>query len=159
MRCRAQRRLGLRLFLCLAREAQGGLHDRQFLVLPLVNQAIAQQRHLLSGKCVELEFDDPADAGVRGHPQAFAIAVNNLVRNAFEHAPDGQGPIHVRIQQHELFVTNQVRGDAEQADTTGASSAEGHGLGLGIVQRLCEHNGWSFSLQADEARVAARLSW
>jgi len=27
------------------------------------------------------------------------------------------------------------------------------------VQRLCERNGWAFSLQVDEARVTARLSW
>jgi len=33
------------------------------------------------------------------------------------------------------------------------------GLGLGIVQRLCERNGWSFSLDVDDVRVSARISW
>jgi signal transduction histidine kinase len=150
----------IEMFLCLARETDDGLFDEQFLVMPLVSQAIDQQRYLLSGKFADVDIDDLAKPRICGHPQAFSIAVNNLVRNAFEHTLDGQGPITIRIKEHELFVTNQVSGDADERHTpTEASSSHGSGLGLGIVQRLCERNGWSFSLHADEARVVARLSW
>ena len=126
--------------------------------MPLVSQAIEQQRHLLSGKLVDVEIDQLANPKVCGHPQAFSIAVNNLVRNAFEHTLAEQGPITIRIKEHELLVTNHVSAD-EQPTSTEASPSQGYGLGLGIVQRLCERNGWSFSFLADEARVAARLSW
>ena len=150
----------IEMFLCLARETDDGLYEEQFLVMPLVSRAIDQQRYLLSGKFVDVVIDDLAKPRVCGHPQAFSIAVNNLVRNAFEHTLDGQGPITIRIQEHELFVTNQVSSDADERHApTEASLSHGYGLGLGIVQRLCERNGWSFSLHADEARVAARLSW
>lgn len=156
----------IEMFLCLARETDDGLYDKQFLVMPLVNQAIDQQRYLLSGKFVDVDIEDLAKPKVCGHPQAFSIAVNNLVRNAFEHTLDRQGPITIRIKERELFVTNQVSAlvtNQESADErhtpTEASSSHGYGLGLGIVQRLCERNGWSFSLHADEARVVARLSW
>ena len=156
----------IEMFLCLARETDDGLYDKQFLVMPLVNQAIEQQRHLLSGKSVDVEVDQLAKPKICGHPQAFSIAVNNLVRNAFEHTLTGQGPITILIKEHELLVTNQVsalvtnQGSADERHTpTGAPSFHGYGLGLGIVQRLCERNGWSFSLHADEARVATRLSW
>jgi signal transduction histidine kinase len=156
----------IEMFLCLARETDDGLYDKQFLVMPLVSQAIEQQRHLLSGKLVDVDIDQLAKPSVRGHPQAFSIAVNNLVRNAFEHTLAGQGPITILIKEHELLVTNQVSAlvtNQESADErhtpTEASSFHGYGLGLGIVQRLCERNGWSFSLHADEARVATRLSW
>ncbi|MGM8226965.1 sensor histidine kinase [Cellvibrio sp. ARAG 10.3] len=156
----------IEMFLCLARETDDGLYDKQFLVMPLVNQAIEQQRHLLSGKSVDVEVDQLAKPKICGHPQAFSIAVNNLVRNAFEHTLAGQGPITILIKEHELLVTNQVSAlvtNQESADErhtpTGAPSFHGYGLGLGIVQRLCERNGWSFSLHADEARVATRLSW
>jgi signal transduction histidine kinase len=148
------------MFLCLSRETDDGLYDEQFLVMPLVNQAVDQQRYLLSGRFVDVDIDDLAKPIVSGHPQAFSIAVNNLVRNAFEHTLDGQGPIKIRIKEHELLVTNQVHSDADERHTpTKTSSSHGYGLGLGIVQRLCERNGWSFSLHADEARVVARLSW
>ncbi|TXS91844.1 HAMP domain-containing histidine kinase [Parahaliea aestuarii] len=157
----------IEMFLCLARETDDGLYDEQFLVMPLVSRAIDQQRYLLNGKCVDVvidlidvEIDDLPNPKVCGHPQAFSIAVNNLVRNAFEHTLDGQGPITIRINERELFVTNQAcNGTDERYTPAEASSPIGYGLGLGIVQRLCERNGWSFSLQADEARVVARLSW
>ncbi|WP_078085617.1 sensor histidine kinase [Microbulbifer mangrovi] len=154
-------------FLCLARETDGGQYNEQFLVMPLVSQAIEQQRHLLNGKCVDVEIDlnnaeiaDLSKPIACGHSQAFSIAVNNLVRNAFEHTLDGQGPITIHIKERVLFVTNQVSSEAEERQTPAeASSPNGYGLGLGIVQRLCERNGWLFSLHADETRVAARLSW
>ena len=148
----------IEMFLCLARETDDGLYDKQFLVMPLVSQAIEQQRHLLNGKLVDVEIDQLAQPKVCGHPQAFSIVVNNLVRNAFEHTLAGQGPITIRIKERELLVTNQVSADERHAPTE-ASSLHGYGLGLGIVQRLCERNGWSFLLHADEARVATRLSW
>lgn len=150
----------IEMFLCIAREKDDGLYDRHFMVMPLVSQAIDQHRHLLGGKSVEIEFDELAHARVCGHPQAFAIAVNNLVRNAFEHTGDRQGPIRISIRERELFVTNFVSGGADEGPALAeTSSPQRHGLGLGIVQRLCELNDWSFLLCADEERVAARLSW
>jgi signal transduction histidine kinase len=150
----------IEMFLCLARETDDGLYDEQFSVMPLVSHAIDQQRYLLSDKFVDVDIDEIAKPRVCGHPQAFSIAVNNLVRNAFQHTLAGQGPITIRIKEHELFVANQVSSDADERHTpTEASSSHRYGLGLGIVQRLCERNGWSFSLHADEARVVARLSW
>jgi signal transduction histidine kinase len=156
----------IEMFLCLARETDDGLYDELFSVMPLVSQAIDQQRYLLSGKridveidLVDAEIDDLANPRVCGHPQAFSIAVNNLVRNAFEHTIDGQGPITIRITGHELYVTNQVSSDADGRHSPTEASAQGYGLGLGIVQRLCERNGWSFSLDVDTSHVAARLSW
>ena len=149
----------IEMFLCLARETDNGLYDEQFLVEPLVSQAIDQQRHLLSGKSVDVEIEHRAKPIVFGHPQAFSIAINNLVRNAFEHTLAGQGPITILIKEHELLVTNQMNSDTDMRQTQTEAASQGYGLGLGIVQRLCERNGWTFSFHADEAHVAARISW
>lgn len=149
----------IEMFLCLARETDDGLYEEQFSVMPLVSKAVDQQRYLLNGKLVDVHIDELANPIVVGHPQAFSIAVNNLVRNAFEHTLDGQGPITIHIKEHELFVTNHVRSGTDERHSPTMNSPHGYGLGLGIVQRLCERNGWSFWLQADEASVATRLSW
>jgi signal transduction histidine kinase len=150
----------IEMFLCLARETDDGEYAEQIPVMPVVDQAIDQQRHLLTSKFVDIEVNDKAAPVASGHPQAFAIAVNNLVRNAFEHTLYGQGPITIEVTERELFVTNRMIGDAtEQTRPTETSCSQGYGLGLGIVQRLCEHNGWTFSLRADEAHFAAGLSW
>ena len=149
----------IEMFLCIAREADDGLYGEHFQVAPLVDRAVDQQRYLLNGKRVEVDVESLATPVVRGHPQAFLIAVTNLVRNAFEQTPGGQGPITVLIKEHELLVTNSLGTDEVGRPASGPDSSSGHGLGLGIVQRLCECNGWAFALHADEARVTARLSW
>jgi signal transduction histidine kinase len=149
----------IEMFLCIAREADDGLYGEQFLVAPLVGRAIDQQRYLLNGKRVEVEVESLANPVIVGHPQAFLIAVTNLVRNAFEQTPGGQGPITVLLKEHELLVTNRLGVDEVGWLMPAGSSSSGHGLGLGIVERLCERNGWQFSLQVDEAHVTACLSW
>lgn len=149
----------IEMFLCLAREKDDGFDDEQFLVMPLVCQAIDLQRYLLNGKCVDVDIDGLANPKVCGHPQAFSVVVNNLVRNAFEHTLDGQGPITILVKEHELLVTNQVIRVSDGRHPPTEASSYGYGLGLGIVQRLCERNGWLFSLQLDGTRVTARLSW
>lgn len=149
----------IEMFLCLARETDDGLYNEQFFVMPLVTNAIELQRHLLSRKSVAVDIDQHANPAVSGHPQAFAIAVNNLVRNAFEHTLTGQGPITIRIAERELFVSNQLSPEPAAPQMASDGAAHGYGLGLGIVQRLCERNGWAFALQADKQHVIARLSW
>ena len=159
----------IEMFLCLARETDDGLYAEQFLVTPLVRRAIDLQRHLLSRKSVDVEIEHLDNPCICGHQQAFFIAVNNLVRNAFEHTYAGQGPISILIKAQELLITNQLMTNQVSTNQqhhnvdgqfapTGASS-QGYGLGLGIVQRLCERNGWSFSLLVEEQRVVACLSW
>lgn len=150
----------IEMFLCLARETDDGLYQQQFLVIPLVKQAVELQRHLLSRNLVEVDIDYAENPSLCGHQQAFSIAVNNLVRNAFEHSYTGKGPISIVIKAQELLITNQLNLDADGCYTqTEMAQSHGYGLGLGIVQRLCERNGWSFSLQPDGKHVIARLSW
>jgi hypothetical protein len=42
---------------------------------------------------------------------------------------------------------------------SGGSATQGFGLGLSIVERLCEHNGWTFTLDVNRGAVDACLSW
>ncbi|MBU2280714.1 MAG: HAMP domain-containing histidine kinase, partial [Gammaproteobacteria bacterium] len=66
----------IEMFLCLARETDDGLYQEQFLVTPLVRQAIDLQRHLLNRTLVDVEIDHVENPYVRGHQQAFSIPVN-----------------------------------------------------------------------------------
>ena len=150
----------IEMFLCLVRETDDGLYNEQFSVAPLVYKAIDQQRYLLRGKSVDIELDEAANPSVFGHPQAFSIAVTNLVRNAFEHTLDNHGPVIVVIKDNELIVSNHTNKHIDQQVTLPVEShTTNNGLGLGIVQRLCEKNNWTFSLSTSENLVVARLCW
>jgi signal transduction histidine kinase len=152
------------MFLCLSRESSDSGYSEHFEVGPLVDQAIEQQRHLLANKNVAVHVKRSTSPSLLGHPQAFSIAVGNLVRNAFEHTPHDQGPVTVRIDHHEVSVSNHSGLEVDGLEElglvrSGGSATQGFGLGLSIVERLCEHNGWTFTLDVNRGAVDACLSW
>lgn len=154
----------IELFLCLSRESDDGRYREHFEVGPLVDRAIEQQRHLLANKDITVDVQHLANPSLLGHTQAFAIAVGNLVRNAFEHTPRNQGPVSVRIDQHEVSISNQSAWDVDDPETLSkrrsrGPDTQGFGLGLRIVERLCEHNGWTFTLRVNRGAIDACLSW
>lgn len=152
------------MFLCLSRESNDSSYSEHFEVGPLVDQAIEQQRHLLANKNITVDVKRLTNPSLLGHPQAFAIAVGNLVRNAFEHTPHNQGPVSVRIDQHEVSVSNHSGLEVDDPEELSkrrsrGSETQGFGLGLSIVERLCEHNGWTFTLDVNRGAIDACLSW
>lgn len=152
------------MFLCLSRESNDSSYSEHFEVGPLVDQAIEQQGHLLANKDITVDVKRLASPSLIGHPQAFAIAVGNLVRNAFEHTPHNRGPVTVRIDQHEVAISNHSGLEVDDAEELSkrrsrGSESQGFGLGLSIVERLCEHNGWKFTLDVNRGAIDARLSW
>lgn len=152
------------MFLCLSRESNDSSYSEHFEVGPLVDKAIEQHRHLLANKALSVEVERLTSPSLLGHPQAFSIAVGNLVRNAFEHTPRNAGPISVRIDRHEVSISNHSGLEVDDPGELsrrrpGGSETQGFGLGLGIVERLCEHNGWTFTLDVNRGAIAACLSW
>lgn len=152
------------MFLCLSRESTDSSYSEHFEVGPLVDKAIAEHRHLLANKDITVGVKRLASPSLLGHPQAFAIAVGNLVRNAFEHTPHNRGPVSVRIDRYEVAISNhsglEVDDPVELSKRrSGGSATQGFGLGLGIVERLCEHNGWTFTLDVNHGAIDACLSW
>ena len=157
-------RTTIEMFLCLSRESQNGLYCEHFSVTPIVDLAVDSHRYLLENKNIIVDLDFLSDPEIVGHPQAFAIAVNNLIRNAFEHTPREQGPITVRVNHHEVSVSNWNDRSSVDSNRLGTSQAKkletrSYGLGLDIVRRICKQNGWIFLMRADDDMVVASLSW
>jgi len=98
-----------------------------------VADVLRAHQHLLDHKPVEVSFHTE-QAGTLPAPETLIwIAVANLVRNAFQYTLSGEVEI--------------VAGDRQvTVSDTGPGTTESPGIGLTIVERLCERMHWRFSL-------------
>ncbi|HEV2516376.1 MAG TPA: HAMP domain-containing sensor histidine kinase [Devosia sp.] len=97
---------------------------------------------------VRFEADADADLRHRINPDAFAIAVRNLINNALLHgAADGDvvvesgpGPM-VRVRNHGAVLAADVVARLSERFTRGATRASGSGLGLAVVDTIMQQTG------------------
>lgn len=138
------------LFLQLSRtpDALSGKDDEQPLA-DIVARQLAHWQPLADARGLTLTLEVNGDAGQR--PATMMIAVlNNLLRNAMQHTSEGE--ICVQLDAHYLQVSDTGSGIAaglqDQVCTRGISEANptGFGLGLAIVERICEHRGWRLEI-------------
>ncbi|MFP2770427.1 sensor histidine kinase [Oceanisphaera sp. KMM 10153] len=127
------------------------------VTMPLADitaRQLADWQPLADARGLMLTLEVNGEVGER--PATMMIAVlNNLLRNAMQHTAEGE--IRLRLDAHYLQVSDTGSGIADalqdQACTRGVSEANptGFGLGLAIVERICEHQGWRLALSPNEA--------
>ncbi|WP_058534865.1 ATP-binding protein [Legionella saoudiensis] len=105
-------------------------------------------------KQIDLEFETNAESlAIHGNSTALGILIRNLVDNAIRYCNEG-GHIVVRLskQQHEVMLEVCDNGPGIPAELRArvferffrilGNKSPGSGLGLGIVQQICQlHNG------------------
>lgn len=143
------------LLLILAKDPQrlARISDR-FGLDELLPQIVADHRHLLDGKDLELQLTVPAACELDAPMAIVQAAIGNLLRNAIEHSDSGRIDITldahgvVRIsdpghgmspEQISAIYARMARGVAD--DGHGGDRA-GDGIGLDLIARLCDHLGW-----------------
>jgi len=141
-------------FLMLAREAETGLPEQDFVVNDIIREEVDRAEPLLAGKPVELQLDEPCRIALRAPQRAVAVLLSNLIRNACVYTDRG----HVRVEVGADFVRISDTGPGMCAETLsrvfepfyrgGNTSRSGHGVGLAIVQRLSERFGWPVALDS-----------
>lgn len=123
-------------FLLLARQGQVPDADETCELPVVVDRVVATYDYLLEGKPVKVAVET-ADGGRVQAPTALAtIALVNLVRNAFQYTP--RGKVEILVLADRMRVCNSGSGIE--------SSRRSAGLGLTIVERLCERMNWRFSI-------------
>lgn len=136
---------------------QTGLPDlpRQPVELRALTQRCLQQaRYEADARHVKLELSGVTSATVTGNAALLGRALDNLVANAIKFSPEGgevqlfltvdAGHAELALRDHGPGVPPNELGRLFQPFFRGsnAARAEGHGLGLSIVQRVVEaHHG------------------
>ncbi|WP_292988035.1 HAMP domain-containing sensor histidine kinase [Nitrosomonas sp.] len=125
---------------------------------PIVQKVIDQQRIWLNDKPVKVVIEEKEQLKVSAQPGILSVLVANLVRNAFRYTE--RGSITISLTANQLIVTDTGRGidDATQAQIFkgyvkhSSVNANRIGLGLAIVQRICERYGWTVSFQSTQGK-------
>lgn len=147
------------LFLQLSRtpDSQAGNNDLGSLA-ELAKEQVAHWLPLADSRGLKLSL--MVSEPVPNMPTSMMVAIlNNLLRNAIQHTATGS--IEVAVTATYLRVSDTGSGISEELQATAlergvtAANPQGFGLGLAIVQRICEHQGWQLRLrtQTDAACV------
>ena len=122
-------------------------------VARVVEQVVDTQRHNLGQKPVTVRLELEEALEVVAPSSVVAVALANLIGNAFKYTPSGE--VVVRVGDGKVVVEDSGPGiaadEAENLFNRGVrgkdASGKGAGLGLAIVRRLCELYDWKVSLR------------
>ena len=123
-------------------------------VAKVVEQVIDVYRSHLGRKPVEVTVSVERPIEVVAPSSVVAVALGNLIGNAFKYTPRGE--VHISIGAEPGKVTVEDSGPGIKADEAEklfergvrgeGVTGKGAGLGLAIVHRLCELYDWRVSL-------------
>jgi len=142
--------------LWLSREEISNDSDQTFSVLPLVRDTIEEIRQLIADKSIDINLVAKGKPVLNVPAPLFQIALTNLIQNAVRYTSNGH--ITVCVRDDRVLVSDTGIGidgsDLErltQPHVRGTGS-NGFGLGLSIVNRLCDRFGWQFEIESEVDR-------
>lgn len=150
-------------FLLMVREPEADPDHDPVAVAECVEAALQQQAALAHAARLQVRWQCEADPQVRAPRAAVASIVGNLIRNAVEHS--GGRQVLVRLEAGRFVVADDGVGVSEQELSRltehgwrGRTAANGYGIGLSLVQRLCERFGWELVLTSRPG-AGTRAEW
>lgn len=123
-------------------------------LMPVLEQAILDNRLLLQGKTVEVTLCDSCQVQVRANPDLLKVLLDNLLSNAFHYTQAGE--VKIAFSNGTLQISDTGPG-IEPAVLTALATpgvkgrqSTGFGFGLSLVKRLCEHQGWQLTVHSEQ---------
>ena len=141
------------LLLLSRSERQGADHGHHCDVAQVVEQVVETQRSNLSARKVEVVIAVLARPELAAPPAVLAVALANLIGNAFRYTQEGEVRVEVHADRVEVLDSGPGIDPIEAAKVfergyrgQATSGSKGAGLGLAIVRRLCDLYDWQVSL-------------
>lgn len=114
--------------------------DYRALELKEVEQIIAPLSLQAESKHIALRLDFNASPQIKPSPAVLRMLLSNVISNAINASDLGE--ITIRIDKEQIEIIDMGRGLSSSENR----NEEGHGLGLLIVDSLCQRYQWQFSL-------------
>ncbi len=136
-------------------------------VAKVAEQLLEAHRAQLGGKPLELVLEGGRDLVIDAPEAALSVALGNLIGNAVKYTQEGQVRVRVLDDAVEVIDTGPGLSEKDAASLfqrgyrgTHAGHAQGGGIGLSIVSRLCALYGWQVSIRpGDERGVVGALTF
>ncbi|MFM2598656.1 sensor histidine kinase [Vibrio fortis] len=103
-----------------------------------LEQIITKNSAQASEKQVDVTLEVEGEPSIRATSAILNMLIGNLLRNAI--AATNRGKVEITLTQHLISIHDQGEGLTEQYNPSG------HGLGLLIVEDLCNRYHWDFEL-------------
>lgn len=137
--------------LWLSRENEAAPRVEEVRVDLLLDELCEDLKYLLQEKPVRLRREYAPDLAARELPVTpLRIVLSNLLRNAFQYT--GEGEVILQVNADSLLIENWEMGRCDN------DPDQSFGLGLMLVQRICERMGWQLEMAFEEQGVIARLT-
>jgi signal transduction histidine kinase len=138
--------------LLLARSESRELPDDELIVNDLVYNLVERLEPLAQRKQVGVRVQQSVLLELRAPETVLTMVLTNLIRNAINYT--GSGHVTVSIDAGSLVVEDtgpgmdpvQLQRVMQPFERGNNSGEPGHGLGLAIVQRLCERCRWKLEV-------------
>lgn len=141
-------------FLQLARDPRHALANRRATLGVVAQEHVEHWRQAMLDKGLDFSLSGHAAADSHYDASLLGTVLNNLLRNAWHYTESG----HVRLELHEHgFAVHDSGGGItaeEQAQLFEPfvrgrhARGEGLGLGLALVKRICEREGWQIEVSS-----------
>ena len=141
------------VLLMLVREAATPPAEERVAVGECVETLLRERLLPLPTHAPELQWNPRARPSVNAPRAVVDVIAANLIRNAQEHAAARR--LEVRLEPDRLIVEDDGIGIAARGEHAGGA---GRGLGLPLVQKLCERFGWTLHIDSRPGE-GTRVEW
>jgi signal transduction histidine kinase len=129
-----------------------------------ISNTLFDFQELLDLKGIKIESELEDDVVVKSDPILIQVLIGNLFQNAVRHNAIG-GKIFVGLTSSDLTISNTGKKLQTRSDLLfkrfkkDNQSSETIGLGLAIVQKVCEINGYGINYQYEDDLHILRVSF
>lgn len=142
----------INVFLLLSREDLGSLESEEVNLKVLINELIEQQQAVINTRRITVYNHVDSTLTVTTHRKVLRLVLSNLFRNACHFTADGS----ITFEGSDAVLTISDTGTGMDPTTLNSAmqpfvkskASAGHGLGLAIVDMICQRYGWSFELSS-----------